>query len=456
MIRELRIENFKAWADSGKIRMAPLTVFCGNNSSGKSSIAQFLLMLKQTVESYDRLRVLHTGDSDSLVDLGTYGDIIHGHDESKHLNFGFKFDTQSVKISNAVTNQTEGSFSKIAFDAEIGFDKQSGKSVLHQLNYNLINGRELNFQLISRDKKYALQSDSYQFTRQKGRGWNLPHPENFFGFPDEAIAYYQNTGFLQDLSLAMKNLFKSMYYLGPLREHPERFYQFSGDTPPHVGEKGKYAVNAMLAAQERRIVRAYKQRGESFDEVVARWLKDMGLIHSFRIVPIKSGRKEYEVRIRVGAKASEVLITDVGFGISQLLPVIVQCFYVPSNSTLFFEQPEIHLHPSVQGHLGDLFIEAIRARESGKDRNVQVIVESHSEHLIRRIQRRIADETLQPTEVAVYFIHQHEGKARMRELEFDMFGEVSNWPENFFGDDLEDLREMSLLRHRRKMAMKNG
>jgi predicted ATPase len=62
MLRQLQIQNFKAWEDSGEIRLAPLTIFCGNNSSGKSSIAQFLLMLKQTVESYDRKRVLHLGD----------------------------------------------------------------------------------------------------------------------------------------------------------------------------------------------------------------------------------------------------------------------------------------------------------------------------------------------------------------------------------------------------------
>ena len=76
MLRELQIKNFKAWTDSGKIRIAPLTIFCGNNSSGKSSISQFLLMLKQTVESYDRQRVLHFGDKDSLLDLGSFEDIV--------------------------------------------------------------------------------------------------------------------------------------------------------------------------------------------------------------------------------------------------------------------------------------------------------------------------------------------------------------------------------------------
>lgn len=169
----------------------------------------------------------------------------------------------------------------------------------------------------------------------------------------------------------------------------------------------------------------------------------MRLIHSFKVVPIADGRKEYEVRIQVHKDAPEVLITDVGFGVSQILPVIVQCFYVPSDSILFFEQPEIHLHPSVQSHLADLFIDAFNAKENGKGRNTQIIVESHSEHLIRRIQRRVAEGAIQPEDVAIYFIHQDKNGAKMEPLNIDLFGNVTNWPENFFGDDLEDLMAMT-------------
>ena len=159
------------------------------------------------------------------------------------------------------------------------------------------------------------------------------------------------------------------------------------------------------------------------------------------------------MRIRIQAGGSEVLITDVGFGVSQVLPVLVQCFYVPPNSTILFEQPEIHLHPSVQSHLADLFIEAIHAREEGNPRNTQLIVESHSEHLIRRLQRRIAEEELKPEEVAIYFVSQKKGVSKIEALQIDEFGNISNWPENFFGNEFEDVSAMALKTIDRKKRM---
>src|SRR4051812_30887301 len=85
MLTPLRLKNFNAWEDTGEIRLAPLTVLFGNNSAGKTSIPQLLLLLKQTAESSDRKRALQLGDSRTPVDLGTYDDAVHGHDTSKPI-----------------------------------------------------------------------------------------------------------------------------------------------------------------------------------------------------------------------------------------------------------------------------------------------------------------------------------------------------------------------------------
>jgi len=456
MLRELQIKNFKAWADSGKIRLAPLTIFCGNNSSGKSSLAQFLLMLKQTVESYDRQRVLHLGDKDSSVDLGTFHDMVFKHNEDNKIEFNFTFDAPETITVNDVTSLplTVGSYSKLKFDASISFEKKSNKITLDRLNYTLLNGKEMSFGLTSKQGKYILEVENYAAKRQKGRVWQLPPPENFFGFPDEAVEYFQNTRFLNDLSLAIKNLFKSIFYVGPLRDNPERSYNFSGEIPPDVGPKGTIAINALLAARDRKLSKGNNRRYESFENLVARWLRDMGLIYDFKVKPIGDGRKEHEVLIKINEDSPEVLITDVGFGISQILPVLVQCFYVSPKSTIIFEQPEIHLHPSVQSHLGDLFIETTKSRENGKNRDIQVIIESHSEHLIRRIQRRIAEEVISPEDVAIYFIRQQKGQAKLEELQIDLFGNVTNWPDDFFGNDIEDLAAMTRAAMDRKRNLK--
>jgi predicted ATPase len=179
---------------------------------------------------------------------------------------------------------------------------------------------------------------------------------------------------------------------------------------------------------------------------VAEWLQELGLIDSFTLKSIAENRKDYEVRVRLSPKAPEVLITDVGFGVSQILPVLVLCYYAPAGSTIILEQPEIHLHPAVQAGLADVFIDAMITQD------LQIILESHSEHLLRRLQRRIAEEEIHPTQTALYFASTRKGMSRLEELQLDEFGNISNWPANFFGDELGDLAAMTEAAMRRSQT----
>ena len=99
MFRQLSFQNFKSWEDTGEIKLAPITGFFGTNSSGKSAILQFLLMLKQTMESSDRKQVLHTGDDKTYVNLGTFSDIAHNHTIPSVMNFSLEWDfPETIKI----------------------------------------------------------------------------------------------------------------------------------------------------------------------------------------------------------------------------------------------------------------------------------------------------------------------------------------------------------------------
>lgn len=133
-----------------------------------------------------------------------------------------------------------------------------------------------------------------------------------------------------------------------------------------------------------------------------------------------------------------MLLTDVGFGVSQILPVLVLCYYAPKGSTIILEQPEIHLHPSVQAGLADVFIDAIKTRD------MQIIVESHSEHLLRRLQRRIAEAAFPQDQTALYFCDTDTtGTSHLTALDLDMFGNITNWPPDFFGDELGETIAMA-------------
>ena len=224
-----------------------------------------------------------------------------------------------------------------------------------------------------------------------------------------------------------------------MRDVPRRSYTWAGDIPEHVSTNGDGAVNAILAAQDRRISEGFKQTARPFQQLIAKWLKRLGLLDSFEARKIAENRKDYEVRVRTKGSSKDVDLTDVGFGISQALPVVVESFYVPQDSTVIIEQPELHLHPRVQSELADLFIAAIRARENGEERRIQFIVESHSEHFLQRLQRRIAEKTLGPQDVALYFCEPSSQGSILRELKVNIYGEIEDWPDDFFGDPMRDI-----------------
>lgn len=440
MITALEISNFKSWQHTGMVRLGKLTGIFGTNSSGKTSLLQFLLILKQTVETPDRSRVLHTGNELTDVDLGTFYDIVYGHKEPGTVDFRIAWQLPRrlyVRDSHSKGDEVIGSYDAVELQASI---EGRGNSIeVRHFSYTL---GDLRFGM-ERQKggKYKLIHDGYEAKLGPGRPWPLPAPIKSYGFPDQALAYYQNLSFLPDIVLAFEELMGSVHYLGPLREYPSRSYLWAGERPTGVGSRGERAIPALLASREqgKTIQPGGKKRTrkKSLEEYVAYWLQRLNIIHDFKLQQVAPNRKEYEVRIRTKPNAPEVLITDVGFGVSQVLPVIVLCFYAPQGSTLILEQPEIHLHPSVQAGLADVFIDAIKTRE------IQIILESHSEHLLRRLQRRIAEEDLNTNDIALYFADAADGRSVLSRLDVDAFGNIRNWPQDFFGDEMGDLTAMT-------------
>jgi predicted ATPase len=450
VLTRLRFKHFKAWQDSGDIRLAPLTVFFGTNSAGKTSIAQLLLLLKQTAESSDRKRALHLGDDDAAVDLGTMEDVLHAHDLTQTLSVELAWTLGSPLALEG----TDFKASALSFQVGVRADAQL-RPFVTSLAYGVVGTKFV----IGMDRrgdapvdKFDLRASGYKPKRQQGRAWPLPDPTRFYGFPPETTAHFQNLAFVPDLALELEHCLRDVYYVGPLREHPKRVYMWSGEEPDHVGVKGDRAIAAILSARGRQFNFGKKQRLLGLDELVANRLLSMGLIAEFEVKPIAKHRKEHEVLVKTSAGSPQVKLTDVGFGVSQVLPVIVECFYVPPRSTVIFEQPEIHLHPRVQAELADVFVDAIHARQNNEARGCQFIVESHSEHFLRRLQRRIAEGVLAPDDAALYFVDQNPKGASLQPLDVDAYGNIRNWPAGFFGDEMEDLVARSEAQARRMAA----
>jgi predicted ATPase len=465
MLTHVRIRNFKSWEDTGRIRLAPITVFFGTNSSGKSSIGQLILALKQTSESTDRTQVMRTSDVGTPVDVGSFRDFIHHHDTTRPLKFEIGWtQAAALEIEDSRDEAIRHSSTSLEFQVEI-YQPETGREPMRvrRFEYSLGEAGEVDRFTVAlepdpkRSSRYRLAFNGFRPIHNPGRAWELPAPARFYGFPDEAVGYYQNTEFLPDFSLALERMLDAVTYLGPLRDDPRRVYTWLGGAPADVGWSGEQTVQAILAAADRKLNLGYRTRLKFFQVLLAEQLKRLGLIESFRVEPIGANRPEHEVRVRVSSAGDEVLLTDVGFGVSQVLPVLVQTFYCPPGSTILMEQPELHLHPKVQMNLADFFVDALSARQpttpgKSEDRNTQFLIESHSEHFLRRLQRRIAEQHLRPDQVALYFCEVRRGRSVLRELDVDLFGDIRNWPEDFFGDPLDDLSAQAEASLKRRIA----
>ena len=388
--------------------------------------------------------MLDLGDPESPVQLGTFRDLLFEHDADRELGFELDWSLPSPLAIRDPHSRTQYSVNEVSFTGAVR-QAPAGRTLQSQgFVYRLSQGDDPPIAVrFERDEhrtdRWRIETDGYKLVRTPGRAWELPKPVQFYGFPNEASVYYQNSAFLGDLELAFEACLERTNYLGPLRDPPDRLYLWTGTIPEDVGWRGENAIQAILSGGERRFNWKPKARTRSLEKVVAQWLARLKLASSFEVAEIAPERSEYEVRIRTGSRSPEVKLTDVGFGVSQVLPVIAEAFYAPPNSTVLMEQPEMHLHPRAQSELGDLLIEAITAREDGAPRGVQLIVESHSEHLLRRIQLRVAEEQVTSSDVALYFCHPGRAGSVIERLELNQVGEILNWPPEFFGDELRDV-----------------
>lgn len=230
-------------------------------------------------------------------------------------------------------------------------------------------------------------------------------------------------------------------YLGPLRDQPKPLYPLEAlGNPTDVGYRGEHTAAVLDLNRKRKIKYIPSKtflrsptRSELASSITTTdlksaavdWLSYMGVAED--IVTADKGKFGHELQVRTSGVRKFHDLTNVGVGVSQVLPIVLSALLAPPGSVLIFEQPELHLHPLVQTRLADFFISVSL---TGK----QCLLETHSEYLIHRLRRRIAEapgEDLTPLS-KLYFVERNGGQTTCRPIDITQFGAISDWPKDFF------------------------
>jgi len=216
---------------------------------------------------------------------------------------------------------------------------------------------------------------------------------------------------------------ESLFPMGPFRRPPERWYIFTGTSPEDVGYRGDLLPDLLF-------------RRSDLIEEANKWLERLDIGYALRVRPIGQASDLFEVRLVDRRRQDDinVALSDVGFGISQILPFIVQTL-ASSGQVISIEQPEVHLHPKLQADLGNLISTAIE-----KPYRHQFLVETHSEHLILRLQKLVRERKLRPEDISVIFVSRGGTGSSARRLRLDDDGRfMDEWPGGFFAERLREL-----------------
>lgn len=438
MLTHLKLENFKIWRSTGPVRLAPLTLLLGTNSSGKSSLIQSLLLMRQTVKGNDAGLDLNLGnpDADDTVTMGQFRDLLCRHGQATETTpdsqVGIEFRWQPHGSATADTT---------LFSARY----RAGPAGSAELDALRLGQDGQGFTVLRRKPGiYRLQLA----TRQRPEGQSADfRPERSFAF---SAATLNKLGPLADeirpVGPALLDELSRIIYLGPVRQLARRDYVWSGRMPAHIGDDGGRAVDVLIAsgvAQQAKPGSA-GEAGRIFREA-EQWLKTLEIADGLQVRALGSSAR-YELLVK--HRDAVVNLKDVGVGVSQVIPVVVAALFAKPGHIVIVEEPESHLHPLAQAKLAELLAKI------SAERGVQFIVETHSEHLFRRLQTLIARQEVQPEQAALYFVERDGQAAKLRELHVDDFGRLTNWPDKFFGNALGETREQARLMFDRQAAQK--
>jgi predicted ATPase len=472
MLKSIRLQHFRSFEDEAVAEMAPITLIYGANSAGKSSIIKALLLLKQSYgDGGDDTNTLRFDGP--IVDLGSARAAAFGHTFDPPLRISLDFETPtdmdfvlSGSISFEVSSD-EAKDDRIEVALDIGENRYRLIFTKVSKNQRFLALDRLSVTDFNAAMK-ALKERTHEQELFEGTSPGMKSPlfrisnllpQEIVGRndgrtrrrPNDLLLSTEEREWNEVVAPLLRKVFEStinrVSYLGPLRKAPNRIELLdrSGGLSG-VGKQGEFAFS-VLKRDEALLSRVNKSLREHLESPYAlelpSWPKDSeGVIRDLlpvSVVPI----------LRHTDSGVAISIADAGFGLSQLLPFLIE-MHSREETIICIEQPELHLHPRLQSRMAETLLNSWQ----GGNRN-RFLIETHSEHLLLRIQRMIREKRLKSEDVSILYVDNHlvehdsSGEivrrsnsvdSRVIQIRLNRYGDmIDPWPGGFFDERLEEL-----------------
>ncbi|WP_431904551.1 DUF3696 domain-containing protein [Micromonospora carbonacea] len=427
-LARMTLGSYRCFSRPQDIELRPVTLVLGRNNAGKSALVRAPVVIGTGIrtESPEPLDLDQLGET--MVD--SFTDLVYGNRALGSVQLGLRLDGRILD--------------PIELSATVQHIREHHTQVVSELTVTIGGVRRLRVEWELTDPRptprYTVEVDGETWTEV---------PLRFRGlFPVEVADRDRPAdslpprfdGLLRELSLKIRRSYPKVRYFGPFRDRPQRRYRLPGRTPPEVGILGEHAAGILANDKVRHQSRLIRRLNNEFSDYLPGWKLDVA----------ERGGMWSVVLISRDDDTIQVNLADAGTGVAQALPVFVQRaadLLDPTDRPVLeiIEQPELHLHPAAHAALADLYLTAAQRTST------QFLIETHSETLLLRLRRRIA-EGLDSELVAVYFVDSVDGAATARRIHVDEFGNLDYWPEGVFSEDYEETKNLARAQWERRDA----
>ncbi|MCC7026550.1 MAG: DUF3696 domain-containing protein [Saprospiraceae bacterium] len=454
-LNKISIENFKCFQNKIDIDFGRLTLLTGANSSGKSSIIYSVLGSLQSGEF-----PFQFSTNGKYVNMGDFKEIVHDHNRKEKIKLAFSFKNGSFHSMETIwvedSNNNLPQLLELKAQSDYFSVLVSKKGKKYSVDYTYDPLKDPQYEIMTSEivKKFLSNfNEVIENTKEQNNKKEIKKNES----KDNLSKYFEDINSSQNIKglildevplfgnkkdekgvFKLKQIFdiiskvfseydEKINFISSFRLHPERTYLEQ--------TKSKIKVNNFGDGYLDQIIIWETKNKQKFNQLI-KILKELKLLETIKSKRLEGGRYEISVQIKKGG--IDTSLSDVGFGISQFLPIIVADLQLPQNSTLYIAQPEIHLHPSVQSLFGDYLTNQIKT----SDKNY--VIETHSEYLLNRIRLAIVKGEVNSDDVKVVFVDNQAKDNVIHKISFSKKGQIVNAPENFFKTYMMDVMDIAI------------